>query len=78
MRKRLYSETPIPAAPKFLPGDPVRDVEDLTPGKVEYSRGDGMCCIVWDETGSREWVSEAMIEFQPGFEPTRRPRISQR
>ena len=58
-------------APKFLPGDPVIDDEDGASGRVEFSRADGMCCIVWS-TGSREWVHEDSIQWPPDFEPSRR------
>jgi hypothetical protein len=57
--------------PKFLPGDPIVSL-DGTPGRVEFSRHDGQCCVTWDHSGRREWVHEETIAWPANFQPTRR------
>jgi hypothetical protein len=55
---------------RFLPGDPVI-LDDGTSARVEYARSDGMCCLTLP-SGKKEWVHEDVLQFAPGFQPTRR------
>jgi hypothetical protein len=54
-------------APRFMPGDPVRDPqahEEI--GRVETVRRDGRVNVRW-QSGRTEWVSADDIELAPGF-----------
>jgi hypothetical protein len=62
MRKRHEDETPMPAAPTFLPGDPIRDAQDDDEiGHVETVRGDGTVNVRWS-SGRTEWLPIDDIE----------------
>ncbi len=62
------------AAPQFMPGDPVRDVQDHHElGRVESVRGDGTVNVRW-KSGRTEWLNADEIEWVPGFKPKHRPR----
>jgi hypothetical protein len=71
-RPRLPSNEATLKAPRFLPGDPIISVDDGTPGRIDFSRSDGTCCVTWDDSGKREWVHEDVLNFAPGFAPVRR------
>jgi single-stranded DNA-binding protein len=75
LRKRrpsVPSNVSDPTPPRFWPGDPIVAIDDGTPGRVEFARHDGTCCIVWDKSGKREWVHEDTIAWPASFQPTRR------
>jgi hypothetical protein len=73
MRSRHDAETPLPAAPKFLQGDPVRDAEDHDEiGRIETVRSDGTVNIRWS-SGRTEWLPIDDIEHVPGFTSKGRP-----
>jgi hypothetical protein len=63
-RARLYSE--VPEVPRtFLPGDAVRATDDDSLGTVQYSRADGMICVLW-RSGTREWCHESSLAHWRG------------
>ena len=70
-RPRFNSDVPTLQPPKYLPGDPIVAVDDGTPGRIDFSRSDGTCCVTWDHSGTREWVHEDVLQFAPGFTPVR-------
>ena len=54
-------------APQFMPGDPVRDVQDYHEiGKVETVRSDGTVNVRW-KSGRTEWMKADGLEWAPGF-----------
>jgi len=61
-------------APRFLPGDPVRDIQAYDEiGRVETVRSDGQVNVRW-QSGRTEWIHADEIEWAPGFKPKKRPR----
>jgi hypothetical protein len=69
MRSRHEAETPLPAAPTFLPGDSVRDAQDHDAiGRIETVRSDGSVNVRWS-SGRTEWLPIDDIEHVPGFTP---------
>jgi hypothetical protein len=68
----FFSDTAELRAPRFLPGDPVLDIDD--PGEigiVEFARSDGNICLRWP-SGRKEWLHESRLMWAPGFTPLRR------
>jgi hypothetical protein len=55
--------------PRFATGDPVRDAESREPGRIQYARSDGMVCVIWLNSGSREWCHQDSLVWAPDLQP---------
>lgn len=74
-KNHRHSDAAALQPPKFWPGDPVM-LDDGTSAKVEYARSDGLVCITLP-SGRKEWLHEDVLQWAPGFQPTRRRGIVQ-
>jgi hypothetical protein len=71
-KPHLHSDEATMQAPKYWPGDQVQDASDPDEiAVVEFSRHDGQVCLRWP-SGRKEWLHEDVLQFAPGFAPTRR------
>ena len=73
LRKRkpyFHSDEATQQPPQYLAGDPVR-TRDGKQGIVGHSRRDGLVHVAW-KTGGHDFVHEADLEFDAGFQPVRR------
>jgi hypothetical protein len=60
----------MPEAPKYWPGDPVRDRQlPKETGRVEYASGTQVY-VRW-HSGDHGWIDAADLEWVPGFRPKR-------